>query len=280
MIIVKSKRHEMYFQIAIQGILIILLFLSFIPMLLMLFMSSKTNWEIYNAFFDFPKQIIWSNYVSAFEYLVGYMANTLLMILTAVVIVLILSAINGYVFGIINFPGKDILYMLILVLMMIPSSLSLAANYTLIIDYGLLNTYWAVILPWVSGGVVIGTILTRNSVEALPRELFEAARIDGCGHIRLLSSITVPLIKPILSTIAIMKVVDFYNDFTWPLLVIQENSKQMITVILRVFTSANSTSGMGIVYAGYVIASLPMLLLFSFASRLYMEGITAGAVKG
>ena len=106
------------------------------------------------------------------------------------------------------------------------------------------------------------------------------AKIEGAGHFRLLVSITVPLIKPILSTIAIMKIVDYYNDFTWPLLVISENKKQLVTVILRVFTSVYAASGMGIVYAGYVIASIPLLILFSFASRLYMEGMTAGAVKG
>lgn len=276
----KKKVREIRFQIIVEVILIIVLFLSFIPMFLMLFMSSKTNWEIYNEFFDFPRRIIWSNYVEGFQYLAGNMINTLLMILAAVAIVLVLSALNGYVFGTINFPGKNLLYMLLLALMMIPGSLSLAANYSLIIDYGLLNTRWAVIMPWVAGGLVMGSILTRNSVEALPGDLYEAAKMEGAGHFHLLISITVPLIKPILSTIAIMKVVDYYNDFTWPLLVIQENSKQLITVVLSVFTSVNASSGLGIVYAGYVIASIPLLILFSFASRLYMEGMTAGAIKG
>lgn len=276
----KRKAKEMRFQINIEIILIILLILSYIPMFLMLFLSSKTNWEIYNDFFGLPRSFIWSNYTNGFNYLVGNMANTLFVILCAVAVVLILSAVNGYVFGTISFPGKNLLYMLILVLMMIPGSLSLAANYSLIIDYGLLDTRWSVIFPWISGGLVIGTILSRNMVESLPKELYEAGKIEGAGHFHLLVSITVPLIKPILSTIAIMKIVDYYNDFTWPLLVINDNKKQLVTVILRVFTSVYAASGMGIVYAGYVIASIPLLILFSFASRLYMEGMTAGAVKG
>lgn len=276
----KRKAKEMRFQINIEIILIILLILSYIPMFLMLFLSSKTNWEIYNDFFGLPRSFIWSNYTNGFNYLVGNMANTLFVILCAVAVVLILSAVNGYVFGTISFPGKNLLYMLILVLMMIPGSLSLAANYSLIIDYGLLDTRWSVIFPWISGGLVIGTILSRNMVEGLPKELYEAGKIEGAGHFHLLVSITVPLIKPILSTIAIMKIVDYYNDFTWPLLVISDNKKQLVTVILRVFTSVYAASGMGIVYAGYVIASIPLLILFSFASRLYMEGMTAGAVKG
>ena len=276
----KRRIKEVRFQIRIEIILIVLLVLSYVPMLLMLFLSSKTNLEIYNNFFALPKSFIWSNYTNGFSYLVGNMANTLFMIFCAVAVVLMLSAVNGYVFGTISFPGKNLLYMLILVLMMIPGSLSLAANYSLIIDYCLLDTRFAVILPWISGGLIIGTILARNSVEGLPKALFEAAKIEGAGHFRLLVSITVPLIKPILSTIAIMKIVDFYNDFTWPLLVITDNKKQLVTVILQVFTSVYAASGMGIVYAGYVIASIPLLILFSFASRLYMEGMTAGAVKG
>lgn len=281
MIKLKSRKaKELRFQINIEIILIGALILSYIPMLLMLFLSSKTNWEIYNDFFGLPRTFIWSNYVNGFNYLVGNMANTLFVILCAVAAVLALSAVNGYVFGTISFPGKNLLYTLILILMMIPGSLSLAANYSLIIDYGLLNTRWAVIFPWISGGLVIGTILARNMVEALPKELYEAGKIEGAGHFHLLISITIPLIKPILSTIAIMKIVDFYNDFTWPLLVISDNNKQLVTVILRVFTSVYAASGMGIVYAGYMIASIPLLILFSFASRLYMEGMTAGAVKG
>ncbi len=276
----KRKAKEMRFQISIEAILIALLVLSYVPMFLMLFLSSKTNWEIYNDFFGLPRTFIWSNYANGFNYLVGNMANTLFVILCAVAVVLVLSAVNGYVFGTIDFPGKNLLYTLILVLMMIPGSLSLAANYSLIIDYGLLDTRYAVIFPWISGGLVIGTILARNMVEGLPKELYEAGKIEGAGHFHLLVSITVPLIKPILSTIAIMKIVDYYNDFTWPLLVISENKKQLVTVILRVFTSVYAASGMGIVYAGYVIASIPLLILFSFASRLYMEGMTAGAVKG
>lgn len=274
------KAKELRFQISIETILVILLVLSYIPMLLMFFLSSKTNWEIYNDFFALPKTFIWSNYTNGFNYLAGNMLNTLFVIFCAVAVVLILSAVNGYVFGTISFPGKNLLYTLILVLMMIPGSLSLAANYSLITDYGLLDTRWAVIFPWISGGLVIGTILARNSVEGLPKALFEAAKIEGAGHFHLLVSITIPLIKPILSTIAIMKIVDYYNDFTWPLLVVTENKKQLVTVILRVFTSVYAASGMGIVYAGYVIASIPLLVLFSFASRLYMEGMTAGAVKG
>lgn len=276
----EKKKRELRFQISIEVIMIGLLILIFVPVFLMLTMSVKTNAEIYSDFFALPKNFQWENYKLAFKSLAGNMVNTLYMDAIAVVLTLVVSAIGGYVFGVMDFPGKNLLYSSLLVTMMIPGVLSLAANYRLTIEYGLLNTRWAVILPWVTGGQILGIILCRNSIESLPKELFEAARIEGCGDIRMLVHICIPLIKPILSTIAIMKVVDYYNDFIWPLLVIESNTKQVITVALKLFTSGRSVTDIGVMFAGYVIATIPLFILFMFTSRLYMEGLTAGAVKG
>lgn len=272
--------RETGFQIGIQIIMLMIMIFAFVPMFVMLFMSFKSSYEIYNDFFAFPSQLLWSNYVGAFSKLSQSMANTLATISVAVVFTLIVAAMSGYVFATMEFPGKEFLYLVVLALMMIPGILSLAPNYSLIQQYGLFNTRWALILPWVSGGQILGIILCRNYFEGLQKELFEAARIEGCGEIGALIRIAVPLSKPILSTVAVMKLVDYYNDFIWPMMVIQSNTKQVITVAVRVFTSAVSASDYGSMFAGYVIATLPLFILFMFTSRLYMEGMTAGAVKG
>lgn len=276
----KKKIREVRFQIVIELIMLCILFMAFVPIFLMISMSFKTNWEIYNDFFAPPKQIAWNNYSNAFAKLSGNMANTLGVIAVAVALTLVLSAIGGYVFATMDFPGKSFLYYLMLALMMVPGVLSLAANYNLIIRYGLYNTRWALIYAWISGGQILGIILCRNSIEALPKDLFEAAKMEGCGELAALGRVAVPLIKPILSTIAVMKMVDYYNDFIWPMMVIETNSKQVITVAVRVFTSSVGTTNAGAMFAGYAIATIPLLLLFLFTSRLYMEGMTAGAVKG
>ncbi|MCI8517932.1 MAG: carbohydrate ABC transporter permease [Hungatella sp.] len=276
----EKKRKENRFQAIIEVIMVLVLTSSFIPMLLMIMMSFKSTWEVYNNFFGLPRAIQWSNYVGAVRFLIGNMWNTLGVVLAAVLLTLVLSTLGGYVFATKTFPGKNFLFSMIVVTMMIPGVLSLAANYTLIIEYGLLDSSWALILHWVTGGQVLGIILCRNSIEALPRDLYEAARIEGCGEFHLLTSITVPLVKPILSTVAVLKVVDYYNDFIWPMMVIESNRKQVVTVVLKVFTSSQDLSNVGIMFAGYVIATIPLLILFLFTSRLYMEGLTAGAVKG
>lgn len=277
-----KKRAEFRFQSIVTVIIVLLLLISFVPIALMIMLSFKTNAEVYSNFFALPKSLNWANYSSAVGLLGRNMFNTVAVVAIAVVLTLILSVMGGYVFARMNFPGKNLLYVLLMALMMIPGILYLAPNYALVQQYGIFNTWWALILPWISGGQILGIVLCRNSVEALPTDLFEAAKLEGCGEIRTLLYITVPLVKPILSTIAVLKMVDYYNDFIWPMMVIESNAKQVITVAVRVFAASQSAGGgqIGPMFAGYVIATVPVFILFLFTSRLYMEGMTASAVKG
>ena len=277
-----KKRAEFRFQSIVTVIIVLLLLISFVPIALMIMLSFKTNAEVYSNFFALPKSLNWANYSSAVGLLGRNMFNTVAVVAIAVVLTLILSVMGGYVFARMNFPGKNLLYVLLMALMMIPGILYLAPNYALVQQYGIFNTWWALILPWISGGQILGIVLCRNSVEALPTDLFEAAKLEGCGEIRTLLYITVPLVKPILSTIAVLKMVDYYNDFIWPMMVIESKAKQVITVAVRVFAASQSAGGgqIGPMFAGYVIATVPVFILFLFTSRLYMEGMTAGAVKG
>lgn len=277
-----KKKAERRVQIIVTIIIAFLILLMFVPIILMVMLSFKTNVEVYNDFFALPKSLNWGNYSSALSLLGQNMFNTVAVVAIAVVLTLILSVVGGHVFARMVFPGARIMYMLLMALLMIPGILYLAPNYALVQQYGIFNTWWALILPWISGGQVLGIILCRNTIEALPGDLFEAAKLEGCGEIRSLLYITLPLAKPILSTVAVLKMVDYYNDFIWPMMVIESNTKQVITVAVRVFAASQSSGGgkIGPMFAGYVIATIPVFILFLFTSRLYMEGMTAGAVKG
>jgi ABC-type glycerol-3-phosphate transport system permease component len=186
---------------------------------------------------------------------------------------------SGYVFARLNFPLKNFLYMAVIALMMVPGILLLTPQYSLVQKYGMYNTWWALILPWAAGGQIFGILLCRTSISQLPGEMFESARIDGCSELTALVRIALPLSKPILSTIAVINMVAFYNDFIWPLLVIENNSKQVINVVIRVFQSVTGSVDLGSMVAGFVFATIPLLVLFIFTSRLYIEGITSGAIK-
>ncbi len=276
----KKKIKETSFQSVIVLIAIILLILAFVPILLMIILSLKSNVQIYGNFWSLPHPIQWSNYNKAIGMLIPNMVNTLIVVTIATALTVLLAANAGYVFAKLNFPGKNFLFMLIMSLMMVPGVLTLTSQYSLMQTYKIYNTWLALILPWISGGQVFGIILCRTFMNSLPNEVFESARMDGCSEFRALFKMAIPLAKPILATVAIMKMMDYYNDFIWPLMVIETNSKQVITVAIRVFQSATGSIDLGSMIAGFVFATIPMLILFTFTSRLYIEGITSGAVKG
>jgi ABC-type glycerol-3-phosphate transport system permease component len=268
-----------FFQILILFMSICILFMAFIPIITMLFLSLKSTVQIYGDFFAFPDPIEWGNYNKAKGMLIPNMVNTFIVVAAGTLLTVILCAMSGYVFARLKFPLKNFLYVAIIALMMVPGVLLLTPQYSLIQKYGMYNTWWALILPWAAGGQIFGIMLCRTSMGTLPSEMFEAARIDGCGEFNALIRIALPLSKPILSTIGVMTMVSFYNDFIWPLIVIENNAKQVINVAIRVFQSMTGNVDLGSMVAGFVFATIPLFLLFIFTSRLYIEGITSGAVK-
>jgi ABC-type glycerol-3-phosphate transport system permease component len=269
-----------FFQIIITVISVFILLLAFIPIITMILLSLKSTVQIYGDFFALPNPVEWGNYNKAIGMLIPNMINTLIVVSAGTALTAILCAMSGYVFARLNFPLKNFLFLAVIVLMMVPGVLLLTPQYSLIQKYGIYNTWWSLILPWAAGGQIFGIMLCRTSMSMLPSEMFEAARIDGCGDFKALIRIALPLSKPILSTVVVMKMVDYYNDFIWPLLAIETNSKQVINVVIRVFQSMTGTIDLGSMVAGFVFATIPLLMLFIFTSRLYIEGITSGAIKG
>ena len=278
-----SKKKQRRFEIMVTVIAVIFLLLAFIPIFTMLLLSFKSNAQIYGEFFSLPHPVQWSNYNTAVGMLIPNMINSLLVVAIATIITAVLSALGGYVFAQMRFPGKNVLFLMILALMMVPGVLTLTPQYALIQDLKLYNTWWALIFPWVSGGQVFGIYLCRTFMENIPKELFESAKMDGCTELKAMTRIAVPLSKSILATVVVMKMIDYYNDFIWPLMSVESNSKQVITVAIRVLQSAAGATGnadLGSLTAGFVFATIPLFILFIFTSRLYMEGLTSGAVKG
>ena len=154
-----------------------------------------------------------------------------------------------------------------------------ATREKLIQRLGLKNTWWALWLPWASGGQIMGMYLCRTFISSQPPALFESARIDGAREFQAFYKIAVPLAKPILATLVVMNMISLYGDFIWPLLVIDSNSKQVISVAVQIYSSSTGITDYGAMIAGFVMATIPLLIMFMFSSRLYIEGITSGAVK-
>jgi multiple sugar transport system permease protein len=266
-----------------QGILVLLLLillaLTLIPIVNMLTMSLKDNGQIFARFWAWPNPYRWQNYAYGWEAMRNYILNSLVSSVTSVAGVAFLASISGYVFARHSFPGREVLYLVILSLMMIPGMLTLIPSFVLVSDMGLVDTRLALILPWTSGGQVFAILVCRGFFSTLPQELFDAGKIDGCYEFHLYSRIALPLSWPIMVTISIMHLVGTYNDFLWPLLVISSPEIQVVSVGLREFTSQFGLTDWGPRMAAYTVATIPLVILFLFGMRYYIQGITSGAIK-
>lgn len=266
-------------QLIIWILLFILLFLVFVPIIMMIVMSFKDNAQIYGNFWALPSPWRWENYGKGFYAIINYVKNSIIACTLSLIGVLILSSLAGYVFARRWFPGKEVIFYGIISLMMIPGILTLIPAYVLVYQLKLVNTRWVLVLPWISGGQVFGILLCRSFFSTLPQELFDSAQIDGANEFQLYSKIAVPLSYPIMVTLAIMNFTGNYNDFLWPLLTISNTKLQVVTVGLRTFTSEYGITDMGPQLAAYIIASIPLIIIFLFGMRYYIQGIIAGALK-
>ena len=268
---------------AIQILLYLLvlgtLLLTFVPFLLMLTMSVRDNAQIYVGFWSLPDPWLPSNYADSFRRIIHYAVNTTVYALAAVAITVLLSSLSGYVFARQRFLGKEVLFLLVLGLLMIPGILVLTPTFVLVHQIGMANTPFALILPWAAGGQVLGIFLCRSFIGSLPQELFDAGRIDGANEWQLWYKVAVPLCWPILMTIAILTMVADYNDFIWPLLAIGDDSLQVVSVGLFQFTNSHGVTDYGPLMAACSIASVPLLVVFLFGMKYFIQGITSGAIK-
>lgn len=259
-------------------VMIILLILTFFPFLEMLNISFKNNAQFDMSPWTITLPLYLSNYLRAWRSISPYILNSVIVSGITLIGVLFLSAFSGYVFARFYFPAKEILYYLIISLLMIPGILTLIPLFMLVKGLKLLNTRWALILPWISGGQVFGIFLLRSFMATLPQELFDSARIDGAGDFYTFWYIALPLSAPILGTLGIMNFVGTWNEYIWPLTVLSDVKLFTLPVGLLTF-QAEYLVLRGPLFAGYVIASIPLLILFAMASNLFIEGLTSGAIK-
>ena len=263
---------------ALHGVLLGLLALTMAPLAVMLMLSLKTNSEIFAGFWSLPASFHWDHYTKAWVAVDRYLANSILICTVSCAGVLALSSMAGYAFARHDFPFRRTLFAAVLGLMMVPGVLTLIPQFLLVKNLGLLNTRWALVLPYIAGGQVFGILLFRAFFEDMPKDLLEAARIDGAGEWTVYSRIVMPLALPVVATVGIMTAFGVYNDFIWPLVAISDPTKQVFTVALRIFTAENDLE-MGPTLAGYALGCVPMILLIGFGMRYFVQGVTSGAVK-
>ncbi len=259
-------------------LLIIISFFLFVPFVMTLIISFKSlnQFNVEPFMPTFP--LHWSNYQEAGEVVLPYIWNSIVVCGIACIGTVVIGSLTAYVFASFSFPGKEILYYCILALLMVPSILTLVPTFVVVRNLNLLDTNWALILPWIAGGQVFAIFILRTFYAAMPKDLFEAARLDGAGELAIFARIAVPLSKSILGVVAIFNILGTWNDFLWPLITISSQDSYPLVLGLYRFQSQYYTVW-GPLMAGYVIGTIPLIVLFAFTSSLFVQGLAAGGIK-
>ncbi len=261
-----------------HAILFVAVLLTYIPFWILLVTSLKSVEQFYHSLVLPELPLQWGNYITAWGVVSRYILNSTIVTLTVVIGVLVVSSMSSFAFARYSFPGRTVLFYLIVGLLMVPGILTLVPAFVWIRDLGLLNTRWALILPGIAGEQVFAIFVLRAFMAGLPEELFEAARVDGAGMLRSYWNIALPLSKPILSVVVITATLATWNDYIWPLIVISDTTLLTIPIGLAYFQGQYQTE-FGPMMAGYVIGSIPLLVLFFFTMRQFVQGLTGGAFK-
>jgi multiple sugar transport system permease protein len=206
-----------------------------------------------------------------------YLANTLLVTVILTAGQVTFSMMGAYAFARMSFPGRDSLFWLYLTTLMVPNIVTLVPLYVLFAHSHLLNTYWAIFLPYVLG-VPYSVFLMRQYFMTIPKEVMEAARLDGCSESRILWRIVVPISRPIIITATLLAFVFGWNNFMWPLIVTNSNSLNVLTVGIANFNS-NFGVQWNLVLAGSLVALVPMVILFAIFQKHIVNSISLSGIN-
>ncbi|NLE82057.1 MAG: carbohydrate ABC transporter permease [Rhodococcus sp.] len=225
-----------------------------------------------------PSSITFDSVVRAWEAVPfgQFFLNSLIVTGAGSTLKVLLAVFSAYAFAYLSFPGKKFVFYAVLGALMVPGHVTLLINYITVGNLGLINSYAGIFLPGLASA--FGTFLLRQHFLSLPQEVLEAAELDGCGHLRRLTHFVLPMSKPAVVTVALIAVIDEWNDFIWPLLVTNTLQARTLPIGLMFLKETEGVDQWGPIMAGTTLVILPMLLLFLLAQRYIVAGL-AGATS-
>ena len=259
----------------------IVLAVELLPLYMMWQISFKDNTSfIQNPWFpSSPPDWKWENYVYAAKLILPYVANTVFVAVSGTVISLVLALLGAYFFARYKMPYSSILWSAFMVLMLLPGIANIVPLFVLLRELSLLNTLYALIIVGVAGGQVFNIFVLRGFIEDIPKDLFEAAEIDGAGHFQQIVNIVVPMSGSIIGTLSILAFLGKWNEFLLPLIVLRD--KELFTLgVGLIYLDGEYVKQWGQIMAAYVLAAIPLIVIFLFTMRLFVKGLSQGAIKG
>ncbi len=278
-----SSGRRLRFSPAGAGVwafLVVLGAVALFPFVLMLGTSLKPIGEIFESGRLLPRRLTLGSYAEVFRHslLLRYLLNGVIVTVIVLVLQLLVNIPAAYAFGKLSFPGREALFSLVLAALVFPRYIAAVPNFLFLSRLRLINTYAALILPFI--GSPLGVFLMRQFFRQVPWEYFDAARLDGCSLSQMLRHVLMPLIRPAIGAFGIFSVVSHWNDFFWPLVVI--NTSKMLTPPAGIVYFADVEAGTrwNVVMAASVVIIAPLLIAFIAARRQFISSLTTVTLKG
>jgi multiple sugar transport system permease protein len=279
----KAKANKMVWNIIKYSLLTIWAIIVLFPFYWMILTSLKSyasyNSEYIPKFFTLSPTI--ENYINAFTTasLGKYLLNTVIFTVVTTLLMVIVTILASFAFSRLQFKGKKLLFTLFLSLMMIPNELVIITNFVTITNLNLRNTFLGLILPSVTS--VFYIYLLKENFEAIPDELYKAAKVDGTSDFRYLTKVMIPICKPTIITIIILKVIECWNSYVWPRLITDDENYFLISnAIQTIRESGFGRENIPAMMAAVVVMSIPLIVLFLIFHKKIMEGVSRGGTKG
>ena len=277
----RVRSDESIFERVLNHVILILAsFVSFGPFVWMFLTSIKTFEETIKIPVQFfPDMPQWVNYdivSSKLNFPLLYL-NTIIVTILSIAGQLLIVTLCAYAFDRLNFPGKNILFLGMLALMMVPGQIFIIPRFKLMVRMGLTNTLWGLVLPGLFS--IFGVFMMRQFFSTLPRELDEAARIDGCSYFRIYWNVLLPLVKEGMVTLAIMTMLGTWKDLMWPLINNSRADKMTLAAGLAMLIGEHTTYYEQVM-AGGMISVLPLIVMFVIFQKQFVEGIARTGLKG
>ncbi len=228
-----------------------------------------------------PKDLHWDNYAKVFTKMPFfiYLKNSVFISVLTIFGTLLSSSLVAYAFACLKWPGRDWLFVFVLATMMLPAQVTMIPVFVLYKQFGWLNTFKPLIVPAFFGGGAFNIFLLRQFFLTIPKELFEAARLDGCSEFKIYWKIALPLAKPALATVAILTYMSTWNDFLGPLIYLSDKLKGTLALGLAMFVGQYQTEW-GVLMAASVLVMLPVIVLFFLFQKYFIRGFMMSGIKG
>lgn len=259
---------------------IVLTVIAIYPMIWTVSNSLKTDIDLFESTWKLPEEPRWSNYERAWEFgIAKYMVNSVIVTAASVVGTVAISTMAAFALARFRFPGQMALFFFILGGLMLAPQVTLIPLFRTLVRLGIYNTYLALILPNIAFGIPFTTFLLRAYIIELPREIEEAAYIDGASAFGVFRHVIVPLSRPMIASAVVLETMRVWNEFMFALTFIESDDLRTIPIGIMSFTSALRTE-FTVVMAGLVITALPIIGIFLIAQGQFIRGLSAGGIKG